>query len=116
MNSAGRTAIYVACIIIAAITIIGVFVIMPRPWPQEEDKTDLDRRLAVDELNNYSDFSGWEAKFSFEWKTLRMDGSMLCAKDFLELIPPNARKLVDQNFDWFRCVNGNTKVVLHLHE
>lgn len=78
--------------------------------------TDLDRGIAVEELNNYSKYSGWQAEFSFENRTLLMTGFMLCGRDFLSLIPKGAKNIIVSNFTWFRCSHGNTRAVIRLHE
>ena len=72
-------------------------------WPRDL----LDRRMAAEELQNYSDYGGWEARFAVEGhagETLVMTGSLLCAPDFPQLVPPQAWALVaDAGFTSFRC-------------
>jgi hypothetical protein len=67
----------------------------------------LDRRMAAEQLQNYSDYGGWEAHFEVdgdEGTTLVMTGSLLCAEDFPELVPPEAWALVPEaGFTSFRC-------------
>lgn len=84
------------------------------PIPEGTLVTTDSRRAAVARLNEMSRTIGWGAWFSTEAETLRMDGSILCAREFLSLVPPEARSLVLKNFVWFRCVNGNTRVVIQI--
>jgi hypothetical protein len=67
----------------------------------------LDRRMAAERLQNYSDYSGWEARFAVaghEGTTLAMTGSLLCDDDFPEIVPPSAWALVPEaGFEWFEC-------------
>lgn len=81
------------------------------PWPAVDHQ-----KIAVDELNNYSAYSGWGATFSHEGDTLRMTGFSLCEDDFLDMIPPEAKKIAVDNFAWFRCWHGNQKAVVQLHK
>ena len=67
----------------------------------------LDRRMAAERLQNYSDYGGWEAKFSVageQGRTLAMSGSLLCGDDFPQLVPREAWALVpDAGFERFEC-------------
>jgi len=67
----------------------------------------LDRRMAAERLQNYSDYSGWEAHFSVhgdEGRTLRMTGNLLCGEEFPVLIPKAAWALVPEaGFTRFEC-------------
>jgi hypothetical protein len=67
----------------------------------------LDRRMVAEELQNYSDYGGWEARFAVDGAdgtTLVMTGSLLCAPDFPQLVPPHAWALVPEaGFTSFRC-------------
>lgn len=74
------------------------------------------QQVTVDNLNALGASLGWKATFSYENRTLRLDGSMLCNQEFLGMIPPETKRWLVRDFEWFRCVNGNTRVVIQIKE
>lgn len=65
-----------------------------------------DRKFAVMSIQNYSDYIGFEGKFSItdDGYTLHMEGSALCAPDFGVSIPPGAWAPVKASgFKVFEC-------------
>jgi hypothetical protein len=99
--------------------ILGALIVLvleagDKPTVLHSTASILDKRMAVERLQTYSDYVGFEAVFSLNPQnssTLHMTGTSLCGEDFPSLVSPVMWKLVvDAGFKQFHCTYGSIDI------
>lgn len=81
----------------------------PVPGPDQ-----LDRRMAAEQIQSFSDYVGFEAHFGVAGMTLTMRGGELCGPEVLLVLPADAVKLARAaGFTSLSCIgeHGETALV-----